>query len=247
MHRLRDCFEPVEYVADSGTMIFRLTHPIDPQRLEGKWSVEQFTDEEIQEAFAYSRSLVAEKMHPVLHGSLATLYAFADRFDEAREALQTARREEFDESLASVDSLITERQAWKLVVHRTLGPVQAGRRYVASFTARAEGPRIVPVALRRSKSPWDNMGLYRLLKLDDHDRRYEFEFTANGDDDAAVLQFAVGGNRLPLEARDLEFRAVGGTTNRSTTGSGPWCVFPVDDPQIERSGLKEDALMLSFR
>ena len=60
MYRLRDCFEPVEHVEDSGTVIFRLIRPIEPERARGPWSIGSFSDDEIEAAFAYSRQWVSE-------------------------------------------------------------------------------------------------------------------------------------------------------------------------------------------
>ncbi len=88
MARLRDCFEPVADLEGSCSLVFRLTRPIPAPLLLGELTFADFSDSEIDEAFALSRRQVAAAKHPAIEAARLMTYLHAGRAEKTAALLR---------------------------------------------------------------------------------------------------------------------------------------------------------------
>jgi len=88
MYRLRDYFEPVADVEGSCSLVFRLTRPIPVRLLLRELTFADFSDPEIDRAFALSRSQVASCKHPAIEGARQMTYIHANQPEKAATLLR---------------------------------------------------------------------------------------------------------------------------------------------------------------
>ena len=88
MYRLREYFEPVDDVPESSSMVFRLRRPIPDAVLQQELSFATFSTLQIDEAFAYSRSLVAKAKYPAIEAARIMTFVDAKQLDRAKEMLR---------------------------------------------------------------------------------------------------------------------------------------------------------------
>lgn len=91
-------------------------------------------------------------------------------------------------------------------VYQDLGALEAHRRYVLDFLARADRPRSMSLGVTQSYEPWDALGLYREVELTDRWQAFRFEFSAAGSDQHARLQFNLGVSNAAVEISDVSLK-----------------------------------------
>lgn len=99
MYRLRDYFEPILYVPN-GSVIFRNLKPIPEEYYHKIHSFADFSPTEINQAFAYSSSIVPDEGKANIMASKIMLYIHLGDFDTAKKELEMIE----DKNLYSFDS-----------------------------------------------------------------------------------------------------------------------------------------------
>lgn len=103
---LREHFEFVDDVPNSGSVVFRYVRPI-PDSLFGKrFAFEDFSDADVEAAFDYSLGLVSEDKHANILSAKAMYLIHQDRRAEATEMMRQLRTDGFP---MKDDLLIVER------------------------------------------------------------------------------------------------------------------------------------------
>ena len=109
-HRLRDYFSFEHDVPDSGSAVFRLRRPLD---LDLGWlaDVRSFSDREIDDAFAWSLSLVGPQSAPNIAAAKVMHFIHLDRPADARRALDGFVRQglSLDSDLGACERLLGAR------------------------------------------------------------------------------------------------------------------------------------------
>jgi SAM-dependent methyltransferase len=100
MYRLKDYFEPVQYVPNS-SMVFRYLRPLPPELVNTYYYFQLFSDEEIEAACQYSMSLVPHHERPNIAASKAAIQFYLQNYERARQEIQIAK----DQGLYSESSL----------------------------------------------------------------------------------------------------------------------------------------------
>lgn len=100
MYRLRRYFEPVADLDSSCSLVFRLTRPLPDRLLESELAFADYSEEEIEAAFALSRSQVASAKHPAIEAARLMTYLHAGQEEKAAMML---RRYVMDGGPASYD------------------------------------------------------------------------------------------------------------------------------------------------
>jgi hypothetical protein len=108
--RLRDSFEVAADVPMSGTVVFHYRKPFLPEAV-GDLSMSSVKPEEIEAAFDYSLSVVADAKKPNVIAAKAMAYLHRGDVDVAREVLRTNRwgPTSYGQDLEIVERLISER------------------------------------------------------------------------------------------------------------------------------------------
>ena len=111
-YRFRHYFEPVYDVPSSGSMVFRLSRALPYELLKQEWSAEQFSDREIDEAFAYSLDIVSSEKRANVIAAKTMYFLHSGRIDRAREEIVQARSRGygFKSDLAIVEQRVDEAQ-----------------------------------------------------------------------------------------------------------------------------------------
>lgn len=92
-------------------------------------------------------------------------------------------------------------EPWRLQARRWFGSLEAGQRYQVRLSLRAEAVRKIAAGIIRADSPWDNMGFYQDIDLDETWQNLQFEFVATQSGEA-VLFCWLGGSLAAIEWRD---------------------------------------------
>ncbi|CUS34892.1 Glycosyl transferase group 1 (fragment) [Candidatus Nitrospira nitrosa] len=110
-YRFRDYFEPVYDVPLSGSMIFRLSRALPQELLKQEWSVAQFSDEEVDKAFAYSMEIVSCEKRANVHAAKVMYFIHGGQLDRAKQELADAHAlgYSFDSDLAIVERRVAEK------------------------------------------------------------------------------------------------------------------------------------------
>ncbi len=87
-YRLRDYFQPVTDVEGSCSLVFRLTRPIPARLLLRELTFADFSDPEIDHAFAHSRSQVAACKSPAIEAARMMTCVHAHRPEKAAALLR---------------------------------------------------------------------------------------------------------------------------------------------------------------
>lgn len=95
-YRFRDYFDPVYDVPSSGSMVFRLSRELPLDLLKQEWSETQFSEQEVEEAFAYSLKIVSSEKRANVVAAKAMYYFHSGRLDRAREEIADAHARGYD-------------------------------------------------------------------------------------------------------------------------------------------------------
>ena len=87
---------------------------------------------------------------------------------------------------------------WQVRVDKRIR-VERGRRYEATFTARAEGIKTLIVAVSQGQAPWENLGGYGEFFLTPNFQPVTLTFTASSTEEDARLTFVIGSSTGELE------------------------------------------------
>lgn len=109
-YRLREYFEPLYDVPTSGSMVFRLIRPLPPELLSQEWSPKQFSNEDIDAAFAYSLNIVGKEKRPNVVAAKVMYFLHAGQLDRAQQEIVDARSRgySFDSDLSTVEQRVAE-------------------------------------------------------------------------------------------------------------------------------------------
>jgi pentatricopeptide repeat protein len=86
--KFRECFEFVEEIPRSSSLVFKLTKPIPAEFLTATYSFDSFSDEEVNEAFDYSIKLVSSEKLPNVAAAKVMWYIHQKKFEKARAVWQ---------------------------------------------------------------------------------------------------------------------------------------------------------------
>lgn len=95
---------------------------------------------------------------------------------------------------------------WGVDLYQDLGPLEANRRYVLDFLARADRQRTMSLGITQSYEPWAALGLYREVELNDKWQAFRNEFTSTGSDEHARLQFNLGISNAAVEISEVSLK-----------------------------------------
>lgn len=111
--RFREYFEPVYDVPSSGSMVFRLTREIPIDLMKQEWSPAQFSDQEVDAAFAYSLEIVSFEKRANVTAAKAMYLLDRGQVGQAKQELADAHAlgYSFDSDLAIVERRVTEKTA----------------------------------------------------------------------------------------------------------------------------------------
>lgn len=109
-YRFREYFEPVYDVPSSGSMVFRLIRELPLNLLRQEWSAAQFSDQEVEAAFAYSLEIVNSEKRANILAAKAMYFLHSGRLDQAQNEIAAAhsRGYSFDSDLAIAERRIVE-------------------------------------------------------------------------------------------------------------------------------------------
>ncbi len=96
MYRFRDHFALVEDVMDGGSTLFRYTRPIPPADLARSYGFADFTDAEVDRAFAYSLQLVHPHKRNSVWAAKAMTYVHQHQLEKGRAVVEQARQAGID-------------------------------------------------------------------------------------------------------------------------------------------------------
>jgi hypothetical protein len=83
--KFRDYFEFAEEVPRSQTLVFRLVKAIPVELLQPVYGFESFTDEDVNEAFAYAMKLVSAEKLPNVAAAKVMWYIHQEKFTQAKK------------------------------------------------------------------------------------------------------------------------------------------------------------------
>lgn len=84
---LRDYFEPILPIEGSAAFVFRCTREVPPEACVLKSPLtESWSNDLVEEAFAWSRSIVGAAHEPIVHSAHVMMYAHLERWEEAERA-----------------------------------------------------------------------------------------------------------------------------------------------------------------
>jgi hypothetical protein len=109
-YRLREYFEPLYDVPASGSMVFRLIRPLPREVLNQEWSPRQFSNEDIDSAFAYSLNIVSREKRANVVAAKVMYFLHAGQLDRAQQELTHARSQgySFESDLSIVERRVAE-------------------------------------------------------------------------------------------------------------------------------------------
>jgi hypothetical protein len=112
-YRFRNYFEPLYDVPSSGSMVFRLNRPMPSELLKQEWLSDQFTNDEIDSAFAYSLDIVSNEKRPNILAAKAMYYIQGGQLNRAKHEIDHARScgYSFDSDLSYAERRLTEEMA----------------------------------------------------------------------------------------------------------------------------------------
>lgn len=112
-YRFRQYFEPVYDVPSSGSMVFQLAREIPPELMQQEWSPGQFSDQEVDAAFAYSLDIVRPEKRANIVAAKAMYFVYSTKLDRAKQEIEDAhaRGYHFDSDLAFAARRIDEELA----------------------------------------------------------------------------------------------------------------------------------------
>lgn len=112
-YRFRNYFEPLYHVPFSQSMVFQLTRTIPTEMLKQEWSPVQFSNEEVDSAFAYSLSIVSKEKRPNVVAAKVMYFVHTGQLEQARQEIAQARSQgySFDSDLSNVEQRVTEETA----------------------------------------------------------------------------------------------------------------------------------------
>ncbi|AFZ03537.1 hypothetical protein [Calothrix sp. PCC 6303] len=90
MYRLREYFQPLYYVPEC-SVIFKYIKEIPSEILAANYSIDSFSNEEIEAAFGYSLSIVPDFMRPNIAAAKITTYFQKNDLTRARQELEKAK------------------------------------------------------------------------------------------------------------------------------------------------------------
>lgn len=111
MYRLKEYFEPILWVPH-GSVIFKYVKKIPDELLEKTYSFEDFSEEEINQAFAYSLSFMPIQAHANIIASKIMLYIHAQQIEKAQAELAKVKMTSIykeNSDLPVVENLIMSR------------------------------------------------------------------------------------------------------------------------------------------
>lgn len=85
--RFRNCFELVNNIDSSGSIVLKYIEPMAPELIRADYSFESFSDEEIDDAFDYSLSLVPTNEKVNVVAAKIMTYIHMNRIDKAKKEL----------------------------------------------------------------------------------------------------------------------------------------------------------------
>lgn len=94
-------------------------------------------------------------------------------------------------------------QGWHVQLVKSGVAVEKGSPYVVRFLVRADKPRAVKVAVGRSAAPYEGLGLYKEIQVDNQWQAVEVPFEATESDPNARIYFDLGDNASPVEFKDI--------------------------------------------
>lgn len=108
-YRLKDYFEPLYDVPSSGSMVFRLTRPLPSEVLKQEWSPVQFSNEDIESAFAYSLDIVSNEKRPNVVAAKVMYFVYTGQIERAKQEMAHARSQgySFDSDLSIVEQRVS--------------------------------------------------------------------------------------------------------------------------------------------
>jgi hypothetical protein len=98
---------------------------------------------------------------------------------------------------------------WHLQLDHTGLRVEKGRYYTLRFAAAASQPRKFAASVMQHHEPWNNLGLYRSLRLTTNWQEFSFGFEAAETDELARLSFTLGGSAGDVLLSGVELRPGG--------------------------------------
>jgi hypothetical protein len=108
MYRLKDYFEPILYVPN-GSVIFRNIKPIPEEYYHKIHSFADFSPTEINEAFAYSSSIVPHEGKANIAASKIMLYIHQNDIQEAKNQLESIKKTNIyreDSDLSIIENML---------------------------------------------------------------------------------------------------------------------------------------------
>lgn len=109
-YRFRDYFEPVYDVPLSGSMVFRLIRALPQELLKQEWSAAQFSDEEVDAAFAYSLKIVSFEKRASVVAAKIMYFLHVGQLNRAKQELADAHSHgySFNSDLSIVERRVTD-------------------------------------------------------------------------------------------------------------------------------------------
>ena len=97
---------------------------------------------------------------------------------------------------------------WDIQLNQPHLVVEANKRYVVSFQARADSARRIILGFSKAYEPWDGLGLYKDLELTPIWQSYKEEFVATADEEDARIHFDLGASSTSIEISDVILRSL---------------------------------------
>lgn len=91
---------------------------------------------------------------------------------------------------------------WSLIAGASGLRLGAERRYLLSFSARADAPRTVELVAAQAEAPFQKLGPERVLRLDQKWRRFQHVFAPAVDENNARWRLQLGGDAAAIEVSD---------------------------------------------
>ena len=105
--RFRDHFLVEHEVPRAGSLVFRYVNELSSEQLNKDYSFADFPDDEIDEAFDFSLSIVSDAKRPNIYSAKIMAYFHQDRLDDAQACLDLAIRSVgFQQDLVIVSEIL---------------------------------------------------------------------------------------------------------------------------------------------
>jgi SAM-dependent methyltransferase len=104
---------------------------------------------------------------------------------------------------------ISSATAWDVQLNLERFFVAAHESYVLEFDARSDDARTAAVAVSQAHDPWDGLGLYHRIELNQDWQTFTLEFEASASDDRARVHFDIGAAPSSVEVRSVQLHMKG--------------------------------------